>query len=101
MRRPRGEDGGLRCDIRRRKDQALLRLDRRLAHRWLTPPATNDASPTFLVLSPVLGLAFTVAMATGEVRYRIPFDGFFIVVACALVTRELDAKRTSQSLASN
>jgi 4-amino-4-deoxy-L-arabinose transferase-like glycosyltransferase len=46
-------------------------------------------SRTLLVLSPVLGLAFTVAMATGEVRYRIPFDVFFIVLACALVTRDL------------
>jgi hypothetical protein len=42
-----------------------------------------------LVLSPVLGLTFTVAMATGEVRYRIPFDVFFIVVACALVVGDL------------
>jgi 4-amino-4-deoxy-L-arabinose transferase-like glycosyltransferase len=47
------------------------------------------ASRTMLVLSPVLGLTFTVAMATGEVRYRIPFDVFFIVVACALVVGDL------------
>ena len=36
-----------------------------------------------------LALAATVAIATGEVRYRIPFDIFFIVVACAFVVGEL------------
>ncbi len=41
-------------------------------------------SRTALVLSPVVALAVTVAIATGEVRYRVPFDIFFIVVACAL-----------------
>ena len=46
-------------------------------------------SRTALVLSPVLALAITVAIATGEVRYRIPFDVFFIVVACALVVGDL------------
>ncbi len=46
-------------------------------------------SRTFLVLSPVLALALTVAIATGEVRYRIPFDVFFIVVACALVAGDI------------
>lgn len=46
-------------------------------------------SRTFLVLSPVLALAFTVAIATGEVRYRIPFDVFFIVIACALVVGDI------------
>jgi len=46
-------------------------------------------SRTFLVLSPVLALALTVAIATGEVRYRIPFDVFFIVVACALVVGDI------------
>jgi hypothetical protein len=40
-------------------------------------------SRTALMLSPVAGLAATVAIATGEVRYRIPFDLFFMTVACA------------------
>jgi hypothetical protein len=44
------------------------------------------SSQTALVLAPVTALAITVAIATGEVRYRIPFDLFFIVVACALAT---------------
>jgi 4-amino-4-deoxy-L-arabinose transferase-like glycosyltransferase len=46
-------------------------------------------SRTALVLAPIGALAFTVAVATGEVRYRIPFDIFFIVVACASFVGEL------------
>jgi hypothetical protein len=49
-------------------------------------------SRTALVLSPVVALALTVAIATGEVRYRIPFDVFFIAVVCALVGGELRSK---------
>ena len=47
-------------------------------------------SRTLLVLSPVIGLMVTIAMATGEVRYRIPFDAFFIVLTGALATGELN-----------
>jgi 4-amino-4-deoxy-L-arabinose transferase-like glycosyltransferase len=46
-------------------------------------------SRTALVLSPVLALTVTVAIATGEVRYRIPFDIFFIVVMCAFAVGDL------------
>ncbi len=46
-------------------------------------------SRTGLVLSPVLALTVTVAIATGEVRYRIPFDIFFIVVMCAFAGGDL------------
>jgi hypothetical protein len=46
-------------------------------------------SRTALALSPVVALAITVAIATGEVRYRIPFDIFFIVIACAYVDGDL------------
>ena len=49
-------------------------------------------SRTALVLSPVLALAVTVAIATGEVRYRIPFDIFFIAVVCAFAVGELDGQ---------
>ena len=42
-----------------------------------------------LVLAPIVALVITVAIATGEVRYRIPFDPFFMIVACALATGEL------------
>jgi hypothetical protein len=46
-------------------------------------------SRTALVLAPVLALTITVVIATGEVRYRIPFDVFFIVLACAWAVRDL------------
>jgi len=46
-------------------------------------------SRTALVLSPLVGLAITVAIATGEVRYRVPFDVFFIVTVCAFAVGEL------------
>jgi len=46
-------------------------------------------SRTALVLAPVAALTVTVAIATGEVRYRIPFDIFFIAVAAALATGDL------------
>jgi hypothetical protein len=38
-------------------------------------------SREFLLLSPVLGLIAAVMAATGEARYRVPFDGLFIIVA--------------------
>ena len=40
-------------------------------------------SQTALVLAPIAALTITVFIATGEVRYRIPFDVFFIVLVCA------------------
>jgi hypothetical protein len=46
-------------------------------------------SRTALVLAPVVALAVTVAYATGEVRYRIPFDIFLIVVVCAFASGDL------------
>lgn len=58
-------------------------------------------SRTTLVLSPVVALAITVAIATGEVRYRIPFDIFFIVVACAFAVGDVgrvDRPRTARAL---
>ena len=62
---------------------ALLQLSQRGLYALL-------GSRTLLVLSPVVGLILTLMLATGEVRYRIPFDLFFIVVACALVMGDLD-----------
>lgn len=47
------------------------------------------ASRSALVLSPVVALAVTVAIATGEVRYRIPFDLFFMVMVCAWIVDDL------------
>ena len=46
-------------------------------------------SRTALVLAPVAALTITVAFATGEVRYRIPFDVFLIVVVCAYAAGDL------------
>jgi 4-amino-4-deoxy-L-arabinose transferase-like glycosyltransferase len=43
----------------------------------------------WLVISPVAGLILTLLIATGEVRYRIPFDCFFMAVVAAMVTGEL------------
>jgi hypothetical protein len=58
-------------------------------------------SRTALVLSPLVALTMTVAIATGEVRYRVPFDIFFIVVACALATRELASEDYSARARTN
>ena len=38
-------------------------------------------SEAMLVLSPILGVIAAVFIATGEPRYRVPFDGLFILVA--------------------
>jgi hypothetical protein len=46
-------------------------------------------SRTALLLAPIAALVFTVAVATGEVRYRVPFDIFFIVIACGFVVGDL------------
>jgi len=46
-------------------------------------------SRTALVTAPIVALLVTVAIATGEVRYRIPFDVFFIAMACAFFTGDL------------
>jgi hypothetical protein len=39
------------------------------------------ASTEALVLAPVVGLVVSAAIATGEPRYRIPFDSLFMLVA--------------------
>lgn len=62
---------------------ACARIAKRGAWAFVT-------SRTALVLSPILALAITVAIATGEVRYRIPFDIFFIAIACALAVGDLE-----------
>jgi 4-amino-4-deoxy-L-arabinose transferase-like glycosyltransferase len=46
-------------------------------------------SRTALVFAPIAALTITVAVATGEVRYRIPFDIFFIAIACAYVVGDM------------
>ena len=43
--------------------------------------------------APIAALLVTVVIATGEVRYRIPFDVFFIAIACAVLHRRSRARR--------
>lgn len=62
---------------------ACARIAKRGPRAFLT-------SRTALVLSPIVALAITVAIATGEVRYRIPFDIFFMTIACALAVGDLE-----------
>lgn len=53
-------------------------------------------SRTLLMLAPVFALAAIVAFATGEVRYRIPFDVFFIAIVAAMLVGELERKDGAQ-----
>ena len=59
----------------------------RLAKRGLRRALSSQ---TVLALAPIAALTVIVAIATGEVRYRIPFDVFFIVIACAYVVGDLE-----------
>ena len=63
-----------------------------IAKRGLRAAVT---SRTALVTAPIAALLVTVAIATGEVRYRIPFDVFFIAIACAFFTGDLARARRS------
>jgi hypothetical protein len=56
------------------------------------------ASSEFLILSPNIGVIGSVAAATGEARYRIPFDGLFIIVGVAFYNRYL-VNRSKQAIA--
>ena len=48
-----------------------------------------------LVLSPVVGLIVSAAIATGEPRYRIPFDSLYMVVALEFFADWKRAKKSS------
>jgi len=52
-------------------------------------PRAALGSRTAMMLAPVAALALTVAYATGEVRYRIPFDIFLIAIVCAAISGDL------------
>lgn len=39
------------------------------------------AAPEWLLVAPLVGLAATAFLTIGEVRYRVPFDPFFIILA--------------------
>jgi hypothetical protein len=66
----------------------MLLVAAALARRGARVLAT---STTALVFAPIVALAVTVAIATGEVRYRIPFDVFFIVIVAAFLVRDFAA----------
>jgi hypothetical protein len=53
------------------------------------------ASTEMLLFAPVIGLIVTAAIATGEARYRIPFDSFFVVIAVEFY-RAFKMRRTSR-----
>jgi hypothetical protein len=53
-------------------------------------------SRALLMLAPVLALAAIVAFATGEVRYRVPFDVFLIAIVAAMAMGELQRKDGAQ-----
>ena len=52
----------------------------------------DDSLAEWLLLTPLLGLMLTAFISLGELRFRIPFDGFVIILAVqgllALVSRE-------------
>jgi len=66
----------------------MLLVGAALARQGARVAATSS---TALVFAPILALAVTVAIATGEVRYRVPFDMFFIVIVCAFVVGDFVA----------
>ncbi len=51
----------------------------------------------FLLVSPILGLIAAVMIATGEPRYRVPFDTIFIVLAAEFYRRYLGRHFTGES----
>jgi hypothetical protein len=66
----------------------MLLVGAALARKGARVAATTS---TALVFAPILALAVTVAIATGEVRYRVPFDMFFIVIVSAFVVGDFVA----------
>ncbi|HJU23452.1 MAG TPA: glycosyltransferase family 39 protein [Casimicrobiaceae bacterium] len=59
-----------------------------------------DSLPEWILFAPLLGLMGTVFLTLGEVRYRVPFDGLFIILAARAyvsvgrsVSRHLSAAR--------
>ena len=45
------------------------------------------ASRELLLLSPLFGIVLAAFIATGEPRYRVPFDGFLMILAVELYRR--------------
>lgn len=55
-------------------------------------------SSELLVLAPFLGLVAAVMIATGEPRYRIPFDSLFIVVAVEFYQRWREGREAAPAV---
>lgn len=63
---------------------ALLHLYRRARSVLRLSPA---AAPQILLVLPVLGVAMTCFITQGDPRYRIPVDGFIMILASAEILR--------------
>lgn len=54
---------------------------------------TRDSLSEWLLLAPMLGLLATAFISLGEVRFRIPFDGFVIILAAQALLALLDRQQ--------
>lgn len=57
-----------------------------------------DSLPEWLLLAPLLGLAATAFISLGEVRFRIPFDGFTLILAAQAVLALADRQQRRVNL---
>ena len=57
-------------------------------HRLIRPHA--GGLPEALLFLPMLGLMLGVFLTIGEARYRIPFDGFMILLAARWYLRDAE-----------
>lgn len=60
---------------------------------------TDDSLSEWLLLTPMLGLIATAFIALGEVRFRIPFDGFVIILAAQALLALFDRHQRRVGLA--
>jgi 4-amino-4-deoxy-L-arabinose transferase-like glycosyltransferase len=52
-----------------------------------------DSLPEWLLLAPILGLVATAFISLGELRFRIPFDGFAIILAAQALVALADRRQ--------
>lgn len=52
-----------------------------------------DSLSEWLLLTPMLGVMATAFISLGEVRFRIPFDGFVIILAAQALLALIDARQ--------
>lgn len=60
-----------------------------------------DSLSEWLLLTPMLGLIATAFISLGEVRFRIPFDGFVIILAAQAVLALLDRRQRGVGIATS